>query len=142
MASLIIDPSGNYHLRFRLDGHSYKRSLDTKDQREAVARMARAEELIRLLKRRLVQVPDGVDPGEFIVTDGKVKAPAPPQKQALTLGGLFKAYEAEYTPGAKEDNTRYTEKVHGNHLQRHLGADTHLALIDGAKVQAYIDRRT
>ena len=54
MASLQIDPTGNYHLKFRFAGKQYWRSLETRVARKADAAV-RVVENVRFVK----QVPIG-----------------------------------------------------------------------------------
>lgn len=50
MAWLEQEASGNFHIAFRLGSKKFKRSLRTKDEREAEARRLRLEENYRLVE--------------------------------------------------------------------------------------------
>ena len=80
MASIARDSlSQTFHIRFRYAGRSFRRSLKTKNERTATAMLARVEELIRLIEAGHVKVPLEVDPGRFILSDGKSTAPIEPR---------------------------------------------------------------
>src|SRR5690349_6559866 len=99
MASLERDPSsGRYKVRFRLHGVRYKRSIKTKDGKEARATIVRLEETIRLTERGRLDLPADADPAIFILSDGKQKAKVIAPK-VRTLGELFEAYRANLPPG-------------------------------------------
>ena len=105
MSSLERDlASGRYRIRFRFGGQSYKRSTKTSDKREAWSIQGRVEETIRLLERGRLVLPPHVDPGIFILSDGKLKGDfhAP---EIRTLGSLFDRYHKELPEGVKESST-------------------------------------
>jgi hypothetical protein len=67
MASIDLDPkSGNYYIRFRYGGMLFRRSLKTKDRREANAIRGRVTETILLVQRGRLEVPPEADPGIFL----------------------------------------------------------------------------
>lgn len=121
MATLEHDAaSGRYHVLFWYGGRQFKRSLKTKDEDKAKAVCQRIEEMIGLLERGLVEIPSNADPGQFIVTDGKLTS-KPVVRKVVTLGDLFDRYREMLPEGAKEASTTMTELIHFGHLQRHLG---------------------
>ncbi len=123
MATLERNPaSGRYRIRFWYGGCQFKRSLKTEDQEKAMAVCQRVEEIIALLERGLVEIPLNVDPGRFIVTDGKM-ASKPVVPKIVTLSDLCAHYRENLPEGAKESSTMGTELIHFAHLQRHLRAN-------------------
>ena len=56
--------------RFRYQGKEYKKSLKTTRLADAQAAMHGIERAIHGLTTGLLQVPPGVDPGDFIVSGG------------------------------------------------------------------------
>lgn len=147
MASLQFDPAaGVFRIRFRFRGRAFFRSLHTGSEREAQARLGAAEKTIRAIEDGYLSLPAGVEPGDFILSDGRIDS-APetelPREAAgpLTLGTLFDVYERELTPGAKEANTLDTERTHRRHLVAHLGADTRVAALDHKQIQDYVNAR-
>ena len=61
---------GIYHIRFRWQGKECKRSLKTRSKVDAEAARATVEQTIHRLVIGLLQIPAGVDPGDFIFSGG------------------------------------------------------------------------
>ncbi len=141
MASLKQHPeSGQYHLRFRFEGQSYRRSLKTGNRREAEAVLARAEETMLLIRRGRIEVPEQADIVEFLLSDGKNVQP-PQIQHALTLPKLFDNYQANLPAGVKEPSTLRTEQTHLNHLRRLLPTRKNIASLVQADMQKYVNAR-
>lgn len=147
MAYFELDPnSGFYRICFRFpppNGKRYKRSREhkIKDEQRADAVCGIVQETIRDLMRGFITVPEGVDPGDFILSGGKLTTKpvvAPPPK-ALTLQGLLDQYAV--SGAAKEDSTRRTERTHFKHLLRILGANSVVDHLEKKDIQGYVDRR-
>jgi len=66
-----------YLARFRYQGKEYKKSLKTTDRKAAEAAMHRVEDALHRLAINVINVPDGVDPGDFIVCGGTPTVPTP-----------------------------------------------------------------
>src|SRR5262249_24514441 len=103
--------------------------------------MARLEENLRLVERGRLEVPAGADLAVFLVTDGKLNA-KPIIDQPLTLEGVFERYETQLPEGAKEASTRYTERIHLEHLKRLIGAHVAFKGITTDALQRYVDARS
>jgi integrase len=147
MASLHQSEKGIYRIRFRYGpppDNKFQRSLETKDSHLAEGIKADVEETIRLLEQGRIQVPAGVDVGKFILSGGRLQAPAAPVQavKKVTLEGLFSADDAAMPEGAWERSTRTTEAVHRRHLLKLLGPDLDL-LGEGLAIalQTYIRER-
>src|SRR5947209_4157354 len=150
MASIALDPdSGFYRIVFRYGGKQYRRSLKVREGRRADAIRGRVEETLYLLDAGHLAIPEGAEPGNFILTGGKV---AEPSAKSLcgtvalsagpaTLGMLLAAYQRELPAGAKEPNSLRTERIHLGHVARLLGPDTALKAIDLAAAQRYAASR-
>ena len=67
----------------------------------------------------LIQVPPGVDPGDFIVSGGTLKAAARPRRRCRPLAALIDDYLANQAH--KAPSTVYTEGVHLRNLAKKLG---------------------
>src|SRR4051812_20270964 len=108
MASLRFDKSsGNFYVRFRFGGRPFNRSLETGDPEQAQADLGRIKETLLDLKRGRFTVPAGAEPGEFIVTGGKLTG-KPKLATALTLTRLIDLYREKLPPGAMEANSLAT----------------------------------
>jgi integrase len=145
MATIIKDSrSGFWRLAFRYGEKQFTRSLKTKDEREAEAILGQVEATLAAIRHGWVTVPEGADPGTFIVSGGKLErkpGPPPPGPAAATIGDLLAAYEGSLPVGAKAANTLRTEKIHRRHVERILGATTPLEAVDLAMAQSYVKAR-
>ncbi len=134
------DASERYRIRFGYGSKEYRRSLKTADRVEANSVLGRVEETIRLLERGRLELPPGADPGTFILSDGKLNG-KPVPFQAFTLKDLLSQYHETLPEGAKATATIDGEKIHHQHLLRHLGATTVARAIGVADVQEYVRKR-
>ena len=71
MASL-ENRTGYFNIVFRFGGRKFTRSLGTKVQREADARLERLEENIRLVESGRLSIPPHADVAAFLLSDGKI----------------------------------------------------------------------
>ncbi|OAI45933.1 hypothetical protein AYO44_12305 [Planctomycetaceae bacterium SCGC AG-212-F19] len=141
MATLEYDVvARRYRIRFSFGGRPFKRSLKTQDEAEARAAVTRVEETIRLIDRGRLEIPPDADPATFILSDGKLNS-KPKLPEVLTLHKLFSLYRNGVPEGAKEANTRTTEKLHCKHWERILGSHKAVQAITVADVQQYADKR-
>lgn len=141
MASLKQDAeSGQYHLRFRFNGHAYRRSLKTSDREEAAAILVRARETMRLIERGRIVLPELVDLAEFILSDGKVAVPQD-RRHCPTLSKLVDNYQANLPEGVKEKSTLLTEQIYLNHLRRLLPSRIPATRLVQADLQKYVNSR-
>ncbi len=62
--------NGVYHIRFRFRGRQFKKSLKTSDRADAQAAVHIVGQTIHRLTVGLLALPDGVEPGDFIVSGG------------------------------------------------------------------------
>ena len=141
MASLCRETSsGRFHIRFRYGGRAYRRSLSTRNKREANAVLSRVEETIRLLDRGRLEVPPSAEPGVFILSDGK-RNDKPKPSVIPNLREFFRSYGEQLPRGTKEESTLYGEQIHIRHLLRHLKVTTVVRSITTRNSQDYIAAR-
>src|SRR5260221_3494974 len=133
--------SGLYRVAFRHGGRKLHYSVGSDNQKEAQACLSRLEENLRLVERGRLEVPPGADLAVFLVTDGKLNA-KPVIDQALTLAEVFEQYDVQLPQGAKEANTRYTERIHLEHLKRLIGARIPFKGLTTDALQRYVDDRS
>ena len=109
-----------YVARLRYGGKEYKKSLKTTRLSDARVALQGIERAIHSLLTGLIRIPDGVAPGDFIVSGGTLLAPAKARRRAPSLKSLV----ADYTAGQvhKAASTGYTEGVHLRNLLKELGA--------------------
>jgi integrase len=108
-----------YVARFRFGGKEYKKSLKTDRLADARAALKGVERVIHGLTTGLVQVPAGVDPGDYIVSGGTLREPPRPRRRGPPLSALIDEYLANLAH--KAPTSVYTEGVHLRNLRRKLG---------------------
>jgi integrase len=133
--------SGKYLIRFRYEGVEYKRSLKTSSRREALAVLGQVDEMLRLLERGRLELPDDADPASFIISNGKRATPRT-ASIVRTVADLFRAYHDSLPPQAKEPTTLEGEARHVRHLLRHLGASRPIRSLSAADLELYAERRS
>jgi integrase len=147
MAGLKTDARGNKLVTFWFGGRQFTKSAGTKEQRDAEAVRARVEDTIFRIAKGYLALPDGADPGEFIISGGQrtakvaIEARVEPPK-ALTLGDLFRLYDENMPLGAKAETTVAMEGFHKAHILRVLGPDAAVEAMSLADAQAYANRRS
>ena len=138
MASLEFDKTSQfYRIRFRFAGRAFKRSLSTDNRKLANATLARVEETLALIANDRLEVPEDVDPAEFILTDGKRAQPLE-RRRIVTLGELCQMFQEQRVPGAKEPSTIKTEDLHIRTLLKHFKKTTFVQSIRNSDLQAYV----
>ncbi len=119
MANL-ANKDGTYVARFRYRGKEYKRSLRTTNSTDAKTAMLEIERALHRLSINVLQVPDGIDPGDFIVSGGTLdplakRSESPPMP---TLAVAIDQYLERLQHLA--ESHRYTIRIHLGNLQKHL----------------------
>jgi integrase len=132
--------SGIYRVRFRYGGQQFNRSLKLKDERKAANAAGRIEEFLGLIEAGHVTVPDDVDAGRFIISGGK-QTEKPKAPQAASVGEVCRRYLESMIDGTKSVNTVEGEKIHIEHLKRHLGERTPFRSLDRSKLADYVRGR-
>jgi integrase len=132
-----------YLARFRFQGKEYKRSLRTADRKNAEAAMHRVEDALHRLAVRLIAVPDGVDPGDFIVSGGTLTPPALARgrRTVPTFGSAVQEFLGDL--GHLAESNRYTIGVHLRNLQKKLvrQVDAPLDRVERRDLEAYLQAR-
>jgi len=141
MAWLEREPSGQFHIRFRIGSRKFKRSLKTKSEAEAETRRIRLEETIRLVRSGRLTVPADVDLPTFLLSDGRLEQPLA-AKCTVSLGDVFSEYIESLPEGSMEANSLYTAKIHMNHLRRILGTRFVVGDLSLSDLQSYIRKRS
>jgi integrase len=128
-----------FRVVFRYNGQKYQRALNTQDPEEAEGLRSRVAENLKLLKRGRLDYQPGDDLITLLLSDGKLNS-APVASKHVSLGALLK----DYRKGgclSKEENTRYTERIHIKHLLRVFGRRTSVGQVP-ARLQEYIKNRS
>ena len=133
-----------FRIRFRFGGKKQLVTLKTEKEREANTCLARFEDNLRLAERGRLEIPADADVGVFLLSDGKLNCRPLDERRGIpaTLAQLFAGYRDSHPKRAKEENTRYTERIHMAHLERLIGAKTKLRSIAAKNLQDYIATRS
>jgi hypothetical protein len=109
---------------------------------QAEARATRAGEIVELLERGLLKLPDGVKAADFVKHDGQPTAMAASQKpsQRLTLAVLRDRF-IEARRGGREPSTQETSRIHFKHLVGTFGERFSVSELSQADPQRHIERR-
>jgi hypothetical protein len=147
MAGLHSDANDNKLVTFRHGGRQITKLAGTKDPRIAEAVKARVEDTNLQLTKGYIALPEGADPGEFIVTGGQRTAKAllvneAPLPKGLTLGDLFGLYDEHFPKGAKAETTQAMEGFHKAHLLRVFGSGVEVEALKLTEVQRYANKRS
>ena len=141
MASLQIDPSGNYHVKFRFAGKQYRRSLHTKMRRTAEASACHIEENIRLVEGGRLELPEDADVPTFLLSDGKLLG-KPLPTSGITVGTVFDKYQKSIPADAMEATSLKTARIHMRHFERLMGAKKPFRTITTADLQMFVTKRS
>jgi hypothetical protein len=79
---------------------------------QAQAKATKAGEIVALLERGVLKLPEGVNAADFVRYDGQ---PPPAESQKLTLESLRDRFTEARRVG-RERSTRYTTGIHFKHL--------------------------
>mgnify|MGYP003390237633 CR=1 FL=1 len=142
MASLRqVGKNARFLALFRFNGRQYQRALKTTQRKEALAQIARIEDIITLVERGRLAIPADVDPADFIVSDGRLTKPRM-TSELVRLKEMFDAYRTGLPDGAKETQTISGEDIHIKHLTRHLGMNRAISSISLTDIQDYVAKRS
>ena len=108
-----------YVARFRYLSKEYKKSLKTSNVADARAAMHGVEQAIHRLTTGMMQVPPGVDPGDFILSGGTLKQAAALRANVPTIASLIDDYLANQSHIAI--SYLYTQAVHLRNFRKTLG---------------------
>jgi integrase len=146
MSSLQKDPSGNFHICFRFSGKRFKRSLRTKNERQAAGALTKLNERLWMLENGHLEIPSDVEHGEFLI-HGRREIPKPPaakvvHQKSLSLEQLFDEYFVTANNGSLERSTVSTLEIHRRHLERVLGKSFASNKLTPKHLQDYINKRS
>jgi integrase len=109
---------------------------------EASVYKASTEELLRLLKRNLVNIPSGCSIEDFLFHRGNPpQSLASPARKELMLAELREAY-FQSQEKKLEQTTLDGIRLHFDHLERILGGKAIVPLIGRPDLQKYVDKRS
>jgi integrase len=136
--------NGSWRVIFRYKGQRHVFTIGPVSAADAAVHKAATEELLRLLKRNLLDVPPGCTIEDFMFHRGKppeVQTAARVAKKELTLAELRDAYLGRQEKRL-EPTTLEGLRVFFQHLCRLLGDGQIVSLLGLPDLQRYVDRRS
>lgn len=134
------DISRHFRIRFRYQGRQVNCSLHTKDRRRAKALCERVDEMLCLLDRGRITIPDSAESIAFLLSDGQVKQSVSRDRN-LGFAKFFATYQERLPVGRKEESTLRGERLHIKHFMRLLGPNRTVQSITKADLQQYVAKR-
>ena len=119
MASLRKTKSGTFIVCFRLDGQQFQRSLKTQDREAADALHGRVKHMLYQIAQGHETIPEGIDPGDFIVNGQRDVRPQRSLAPIPTFASLIDPYLND-KKGQKAESSLQTERTHLNNLGKSL----------------------
>ena len=130
-----------YVARFRYQGKEYKKSLKTTSLVDARAAMHGVEQAIHRLVTGMALIPQGVDPGDFILSGGTLKQAPSRRANVPSITALvddYLAHQAHIAP-----SYLYTQTVHLRNFRKKLGkrADSPCDRVTHRGLEQYLQAR-
>jgi integrase len=135
--------NGSWRVVFRYKEGRYAFTVGEVSAAEAAVSKASTEELLRLLKRNLIDIPAGCSIEDFMYHRGKPPeqlAAVAAERKELTLGDLREAYFHSQAHRL-EQTTLDGIRLHFDHLTRILGSKSVVPLLARADLQRYVNKR-
>ena len=135
------EKDGIYLARFRYGGREYKKSLKTRDEREAKNALRVVETTIHRLTTGTLTVPDGVNVGTFILSGG-TEAAAKKASKTISFREAVDRFEVRQRPRVAKLYLK-SQLEHLRQLDAHLGvrAGRPMDRITQADLRAFLDAR-
>jgi len=127
VASLRKTRMGSFTVCFRFEGRQFQRALKTKNKEDADAAQKKVEYTLYEIARGIQSIPDGVDPGDFIVNGRTEPQPRQPSSLPPSYANLIESYLRDHQ-GHKAPSSLGTERTHLHNLQRCLGKKSDIAI--------------
>ncbi len=136
--------NGSWRIVFRYKEWRYAFTIGEVSAADAAVHKASTEELLRLLKRNLIDIPSGCSIEDFMFHRGKPPehvAATSTAKKELTLGDLRDAYFKSQEKKL-EQTTLDGIRLHFDHLTRILGQRRIIPTLMRPDLQKYVDKRS
>jgi len=110
-----------YHVRFRYQGKEYKKSLKTRDRQAAEAGRNIVELTIHRLLTGQIQIPNSMDPGEFILRGGNISSVSPIEVAIRPSTRSLSDLYLESVRNRLAPSYWYSQAMHLRHFLKYLG---------------------
>lgn len=131
-----------WYCQFYWQNHRHTFSVGKVSKSLAESKATKVGEIVDLLERAILTLPEGMDVALFVKHDGKPPKASEQQKksQKLTLSAFRDAYLKAHV-ASQEARTLYTAKIHFNHLVKTLGERFDPRTVGLVDLQRHVDRR-
>ncbi len=129
-----------YYCEFRFAGKRHHFTIGQVTQEQARGKALAVDELLKLIKRGRVQVPENVPFADFVASDGKVACPVL-VAATCTLGQLRDRYLAVHANGTVEANSLETSRSHLSQVVETFGLRFPISSLTLPDLQRHVDRR-
>lgn len=129
-----------YYCTFRFQGRRYYFAFGQVSEEQAKAKGVEVDEILDLLERGRLTVPEGVRLEDFVAASGKAPTTAARPK-TITSRQLFDQYLATHANGTIEESSLGTAKTHLNQITESIGDRFRVQQLTLLNLQEHVDRR-
>jgi len=132
--AVIQERNESFRVLFCYLGKRYSLTLGKVAESEAQAFAGNVDLLLMRIKQKLIQIPPGVDIGDFLLHGGKVpEAVVAVAGERVTFSDFKDRYIEVHKNGGMEANSLGTVTMHLGHIERTLGKSFPLQELSGAR---------
>jgi integrase len=129
-----------WHCTFRFQGRRYYFALGSMSEDKARARGVEVDEILDLIERGRLTIPEGVDLQDFVAAGGKSPVVLA-RPEIITAQQLFEQYLATHSNGTIEASSLATARTHLNQIATTLGERFRMHSLTLLNLQEHVDRR-
>jgi hypothetical protein len=129
-----------YYCTFRYQGRRFHFAVGKVSEEQARAKGTQVDEVLSLLERGLLTLPEGVPLEAFVAAGGKVPVVSA-RPETITARQLFDHYLATHGNGTIEVNSLGTARTHLNQFAASVGVRFRIQGLTAVNLQQHIDRR-
>ncbi len=136
-----IRKKGNaFYCTFRFQGHRYYFAVGQVSEEQAQAKCVEVDEVLALIERGRLTVPDGVRLEDFVAAGGKAPLISA-RPETVSARQLFDKYLATHANGTIESSSLGTVKTHLNQVAKTLGERFRIQSLALSDLQNHVERR-
>jgi integrase len=131
---------GAYYCTFRYQGQRYYFTVGNVSEEQAQARGVEVDEILGLLERGRLTLPEGVALEDFVAAGGKVPIVSA-RPETVTARQLFDRYLATLSNGTIEEGSLGTARTHLKQFAASIGNRFRMQSLGLQDLQTHVDRR-
>jgi integrase len=129
-----------FHCTFRFQGRRYYFALGNVTEERARARGVEVDEILDLIERGRLTIPEGVRLEDFVAAGGKIPVVSARPETIMTRQ-LFDRYLETHANGTIEQSSLCTARTHLNQVLKTLGERFRIGSLTLLNLQEHVDRR-